>query len=146
MALITLEEAKTYLRVDTDADDALIGSLDAYRDEFIRAMDDDLNTADALTAVFELVRELNIMCSDSHTSREQLRKGSDLFEELISVLGLLYERKEEAVPQEVLDLVSQRADARKAKNFAEADRLRDEIKKLGYAVKETRQGVEISKL
>ncbi|MBR7084872.1 MAG: cysteine--tRNA ligase [Oscillospiraceae bacterium] len=114
--------------------------------DFIQALSDDLNTADALTAVFELVRELNIMASDSNTPVEQLRKGSDLFEELISVLGLLYERKENTVPQEVLALVEQRAAARKAKDFTEADRLRDEIRKLGYAVKETRQGVEITKL
>ncbi len=114
--------------------------------DFIQALSDDLNTADALTAVFELVRELNIMASDSNTPVEQLRKGSDLFEELISVLGLLYERKENTIPQEVLALVEQRAAARKAKDFTEADRLRDEIRKLGYAVKETRQGVEITKL
>ena len=116
------------------------------KQNFIQALSDDLNTADALTAVFELVRELNIMAADVNTSKEQLQKGLALFEEFISVLGLLYERKEEAIPQEVLDLVNLRAEARKAKNFSEADRLRDEIKKLGYAVKETRQGVEISKL
>jgi len=117
-----------------------------YKQDFINALSDDLNTADALTAVFELVRELNIMTADKSTSREQLQAGSDVFEELISVLGLLYERKEEAIPEEVMNLVNQRAEARKAKNFAEADRLRDEIKNLGYAVKETRQGVEITKL
>ena len=116
------------------------------KSDFIQALSDDLNTADALTAVFELVRELNIMAADANTPKEQLQKGSALFEELISVLGLLYERKEETIPQEVLDLVSQRAEARKAKNFQEADRIRDEIKKLGYAVKETRQGIEITKL
>ena len=114
--------------------------------DFVAALSDDLNTADALTAVFELVRELNIMCNDAHTSKEQLQAGSECFEELISVLGLLYERKEEAIPQEVLDLVAKRAEARKAKDFAEADRLREEIKNLGYAVKETRQGVEIKKV
>lgn len=116
------------------------------KQDFIQALSDDLNTADALTAVFSLVRELNIMCADSATSAEQLQQGADLFAELTSVLGLLYERQEEAVPQQVLDLVSQRAEARKKKDFAEADRIRETIKQLGYAVKETRQGVEISKL
>ena len=62
------------------------------------------------------------------------------------MLGLLYERKEDAVPQEVLDLVEQRKAARKAKDFAEADRLRDAITALGWSVRETRQGVEIKKL
>lgn len=120
--------------------------FDKYRAQFIEALEDDLNTADALTAVFELVRELNIMAADVNTSKEQLLAGSAVFEELISVLGLLYERKEEEIPQEVLDLVEQRAAARKAKDFAEADRLRDAIAALGYSVRETRQGVEIKKV
>ncbi|MBR2914071.1 MAG: cysteine--tRNA ligase [Oscillospiraceae bacterium] len=120
--------------------------FEKYRAQFIEALEDDLNTADALTAVFELVRELNIMASDANTSKEQLLAGSAVFEELISVLGLLYERKEEEIPQEVLDLVEQRAAARKAKDFAEADRLRDAIAALGYSVRETRQGVEIKKV
>ncbi len=120
--------------------------FDKYRAQFIEALEDDLNTADALTAVFELVRELNIMAADAATSKEQLLAGSAVFEELISVLGLLYERKEEEIPQEVLALVEQRAAARKAKDFAEADRIRDEIAALGYSVRETRQGVEIKKV
>ncbi len=120
--------------------------FEKYQKQFDQALSDDLNTADALTAVFELVRELNIMCTDGKTSREQLQAGSDLFERLIAVLGLLYERKEESIPQEVMLLVNQRAEARKQKDFAEADRLREEIYKLGYAVRETRQGVEITKL
>ena len=120
--------------------------FDKARADFIAALEDDLNTADGLTAVFELVRELNIMAADASVSKEQLEAGLAVFNELIGVLGLLYERKEDAVPQEVLDLVEQRAAARKAKDFAEADRLRDEIAKLGYAVRETRQGVEIKKL
>ncbi|MDE6658255.1 MAG: cysteine--tRNA ligase, partial [Oscillospiraceae bacterium] len=120
--------------------------FDNYKLNFIHALEDDLNTADALTAIFELVKELNIMATNPHTSKEQLQSGLTIFEELISVLGLLYERKQEAIPQEILDLVALRTEARKAKNFAEADRLREEIKHLGYAVKETRQGVEITKL
>ncbi|MCR4644223.1 MAG: cysteine--tRNA ligase [Oscillospiraceae bacterium] len=120
--------------------------FDKARADFITALEDDLNTADGLTAVFELVRELNIMAADANTSKEQLEAGLAVFNELTGVLGLLYERKEDAIPQEVLDLVEQRAAARKAKDFAEADRLRDEIAKLGYSVRETRQGVEIKKL
>ncbi len=120
--------------------------FDKHKNAFITALEDDLNTADAITAVFELVRDLNIMASDVNTSKEQLQAGAALFAELTGVLGLLYERKEEAIPQEVLDLVEQRAAARKAKDFAEADRLRDAIAALGYSVRETRQGVEIKKL
>ena len=122
--------------------------FDKAREKFIAALEDDLNTADALTAVFELVRLLNIYASvsDVKTTKETLEAGLAVFNELIGVLGLLYERKEDSIPKEVLDLVEQRAAARKAKDFAEADRLRDEIAKLGYSVRETRQGVEIKKL
>jgi cysteinyl-tRNA synthetase len=121
-------------------------SFDKYRSNFIAALEDDLNTADALTAVFELVRELNIMASDKNASKEQLSLGKQTFEELTGVLGLLYERQEDEIPQEVRELAQQRAAARKAKDFAEADRLRDEIAALGYSVRETRQGVEIKKI
>lgn len=116
------------------------------RTDFINAMEDDLNTADGLTAVFELVRELNIMSADAFAPKEELEEGLKVFNELIDVLGLLYERKESEIPQEVLDLVEKRKEARKAKDFAEADRIRDEITALGYSVRETRQGVEIKKL
>ena len=120
--------------------------FDKARADFIAALEDDLNTADGLTAVFELVRELNILAANADTSKETLEAGLAVFNELIGVLGLLYERREDAIPQEVLDLVEQRAAARKAKDFAEADRLRDAIAALGYSVRETRQGVEIKKL
>ena len=98
------------------------------KEQFISAMDDDLNTADGITAVFELVRDLNTMSADSNTSKEQLTAGAKIFDELTDVLGLMYNRdKKSEVPQEVLDLVQQRVQARKDKNFALADEIRDKI-------------------
>lgn len=120
--------------------------FDKARADFIAALEDDLNTADALTAVFTLVRELNIMAADADTAKEQLAEGAKVFAELTDVLGLLYERREESIPPEVAALAEQRAAARKAKDFAEADRIRDQITALGWSVRETRQGVEIRKL
>lgn len=115
--------------------------------QFITAMDDDLNTADGMTAIFELVRDLNRMCASASAPKEQLETGAALFDELTGVMGLLYNRKKtDEIPAEVLGLAEQRKTARKAKNFAEADRLRDEIASLGYAVRETRQGTEITKI
>ena len=117
------------------------------KEQFITAMDDDLNTADGMTAIFELVRDLNRMSADASTSKEQLEAGAKLFDELTGVMGLLYNRKQaDAIPAEVTALVEQRQAARKAKDFAEADRLRDEIAALGYTVRETRQGTEITKI
>lgn len=116
------------------------------KEQFETAMDDDLNTADGLTAVFELVRDLNIMINDSTVSKEQLEKGCELFDTLTGVLGLLYNREQaDDIPREVLALVEERKQARKDKNFALADELRDKIANLGYVVKETRQGTEITK-
>ena len=116
------------------------------RQQFITAMDDDLNTADAITAVFELVRDLNTMSADSSTSKEQLEAGAAVFDELTGVLGLLYNRnKEEEIPAEILELAEQRKNARKEKNFALADELRDKIAALGYIIEETRQGTKIRK-
>lgn len=116
------------------------------RSQFIEAMDDDLNTADGLTAIFELARELNTMSADGNTSKEQLEEGAKLFDTLTGVLGLLYNRSiEDEIPAEIKELADRRAAARKAKDFALADKLRDEITALGYTIKETRQGTEIKR-
>lgn len=118
----------------------------SYKTEFINAMDDDLNTADALSAIFELVREINTNVSgDTIESKEYIEFALNLFNELTDVLGLLYENKEEEIPQEIIDLVEKRKQARKEKDFALADKIRDEIALKGYVVEETRQGVKISK-
>lgn len=122
-------------------------SFKTCKEKFIEAMDDDLNTADAVSAIFELVRELNIMSSNKESSKKQLEQGRDLFDELTDVLGILYNKKEKnEIPQEILDLVEERKAARKAKDFDKADEIRDKITQLGYSVKETRQGVEVTKL
>ncbi len=122
-------------------------SLLKHKENFIAAMDDDLNTADGISAVFELVREINTNVSGGQmASLEYVNFASDLFNELIDVLGLLYNDKKEEIPQNVLDLVEQRKEARKNKDFAKADALRDEIAKLGYQVLESRQGTKITKI
>ncbi len=117
------------------------------RSQFEAAMDEDLNTADAVTALFELARDLNKMSTDSTVSKEQLLMGAELFDTMTEILGILYNRKKaDDVPAEIKSLAEKRAAARKAKDFALADKLRDEIAALGWQVKETRQGTEITKL
>ena len=129
------------------ADPDSLALFDQRKQAFITAMDDDLNTADGVAVLFDLVRDLNTRSNDAATTKDTLTAGAALFDELTGVLGLLYNRKQgNEIPAQVQALVEARAAARKAKNFAEADRLRDEIAALGYAVKETRQGVEITKL
>ncbi len=116
------------------------------RKQFVAAMDDDLNTADAITAVFELVRDLNTMSADKSTSKEQLAAGAALFDELTGVLGLMYNRnKEEEIPAHIQELAQKRMQARKEKNFALADEIRNQIADMGYVIEETRQGTKIKK-
>lgn len=115
------------------------------RKQFVAAMDDDLNTADGITAVFELVREINTVLLDESTSKESLETLKNVFDELTDVLGIIYE-KEDEIPEEILQLVEERKQARKNKDFALADSIRDQIAAKGYVVEETRQGVNIRKL
>lgn len=129
------------------ADPDSLALFDQRKQAFITAMDDDLNTADGVSVLFDLVRDLNTRSNDPATTKDTLTAGARLFDELTGVLGLLYNRKQgNEIPAQVQELVDARTAARKAKDFAEADRLRDKIAALGYAVKETRQGVEITRL
>ena len=118
--------------------------LEEKRQKFIDALSDDLNTADALSAIFELTREVNTYLKDGCTKQEA-ETSLKVFEELTGVLGLLYNEKSEEIPDEVKELVKKRSEARKAKNFALADKIRDEISSLGYVVEETRQGTKVFK-
>ena len=114
------------------------------RRQFVEAMDDDLNTADGITAVFELVREINTLLLDKDTSKGTLEALYKAFCELTDVLGIIYE-KEEEIPAEILELVEKRKAARKNKDFELADRIREEIVAKGYVVEETRQGTNVRK-
>lgn len=115
----------------------------AAKVKFNTAMDDDLNTPDALAALFELVKEINTLAPEA--SREALTAAAAAFDELTGVLGLLYNRKKADVPAEVTALVEQRAAAKKAKDWATADALRAKIGELGYVVEDTPQGPKVSK-
>ena len=119
-------------------------SLASHREDFIRAMDDDLNTADAIAALFELAREINTKCSVSEApSKELCEFALALFQELADVLGLLYAKKQPAsLDQEIEDLIARRAEARKNKDWATADAIRDELKARHVILEDTPQGVK----
>lgn len=125
-----------------EANEEFLAALDGYRTRFCTAMDDDLNTADGIGVIFELVRELNTAMDGESPSPAAAKAGLSLLEELTGVLGLLYGRKEEAsLDGEVEALIAARNEARAAKNWAEADRIRDQLKGMGIALKDTPQGV-----
>ena len=104
-------------------------------------MDDDLNTADAIAALFELAKDINVRVA-AGIAREEGEAALTLFGELTGVLGLLYAREKENGDAEVEALIAARAQARARKDWAEADRIRDQIKELGIVLEDTREGVK----
>ena len=122
--------------------DAIKATLDGRRDQFIKVMDDDLNTADAISAVFELVKDINTSVITDEPSKELVEYATKLFDELTGVLGLVYNRKTENLDDEIEKLIEARTQARKDRNWAEADRIRDELKSQGIVLEDTPQGVK----
>ncbi len=127
---------------DGELDSALVAQLDARRDQFIAAMDDDLNTADAIAAVFEAVRDINSAIVGKNASAQTIAYAAKVFDELTGVLGLVYNRKAEVLDEDIDAMIQARTNARKEKNWAEADRIRDELKAMGIVLEDTAQGVK----
>ena len=117
---------------------------DAYVEEFEKAMDDDFNTADAIAAIFELVKYANTTAT-AESSKEYLRGLLDRIVKLGDVLGLILDKKEELLDADIEKLVEERQAARKAKDFARADAIRDELLEKGIILKDTREGVQWKK-
>ena len=130
--------------VDTLPDNAedIKKALGSRREQFIRAMDDDLNTADAISAVFELVRDINTSVVTATPAAELVREATEIFDELTGVLGLVYNRKTDSLDSEIEKMIEQRTEARKSRNWAEADRIRDELKAMGIVLEDTPHGVK----
>ncbi len=115
--------------------------IEKRRQEFITAMDDDLNTADALAAIFMLVRDINTLIAEG-AGKASLEACADMFDQLTGVLGLVYNRKTEALDSDIEALIEQRTAARKAKDFKTADEIRDKLKAMGIVLEDTPQGVK----
>lgn len=125
---------------EKEGEDQIRRQLLTHKTDFIAAMDDDFNTADAISALFELARDINSNVSaKTKPSKELCEFSLSLYHELADVLGLLYTEKKE-LGDEVQTLIDQRTQARKDKNWAEADRIRDLLKEMGVTIKDTPQG------
>lgn len=122
--------------------DEIKAKLLSRKDQFITAMDDDLNTADAITAIFELVKDVNTTVITDAPNKELVDLATTLFDELTGVLGLVYNRKTESLDDEIEKMIEDRTQARKDRNWAEADRIRDELKAQGIVLEDTPQGVK----
>ena len=116
---------------------------DAAQAKFNDAMDDDLNTADAIGALFELVREV-FKLPQSGVSRQAVAHGQMRMQAMADVLGLLMKQADE-LPAEIRAMVEERAAARKEKNWQRSDELRDAIKAAGYILEDTAAGQKVRK-
>ena len=121
----------------------LAGST-VYVENFEKAMDDDFNTADAISAVFELVKYMNTT-TDGASSKEYLQNLFDCLIRLTDVLGIIVDKEDEILASDIEALIEERQAARKAKNFARADEIRDELLAKGIILKDTREGVQWKK-
>lgn len=130
---------------DIEDDTELINQLNSRREQFITAMDDDLNTADGISAVFELVKDINTKILDKPVSKNVCETAAKLFDELCDVLGILYNRQSNDLDAEIEELIAQRQEARANKDWATADKIRDDLKARGIILKDTPQGVTWTK-
>lgn len=136
--------ANATAEMSTETEQGWIGSLVKYKHDFVAAMDDDINTADAIAVIFELVRDLNSTLNAA-SSKPAIIAGQNIFAELTAVLGLAEKEKETDLDAAVEDLIAQRQAARKAKDFKRADEIRDELLAKGIVLEDTREGVKWKK-
>ena len=119
-------------------------TLASRREKFAEALNDDLNTADALAEIFGLARDINLLI-DGGAKKGELTAAAELFDELCDVLGLLYNRKNDTLDSEIEELIAKRTEARKNRDFATADAIRDKLKEMGIVLEDTPQGVKWSR-
>ncbi len=122
-----------------ELDEGICAAAEGYREKFVAAMEDDLNTADAISVLFEMVRFIN---SAKELSRADARYYLDALKSLSGVLGLLQKEIKKDISAEVEALIEERTQARKNKDWAKSDQIRDKLKEMGIALEDTRSGVK----
>ena len=128
----------------TDAEKEVMTQVDELVKKYEASMEDDFNTADAVSAIFELVKLANINVT-AESSKEMVEAVRDTIKKLCDVLGIITEHEEELLDADIEKLIEERQAARKAKNFARADEIRDLLAAQGILLKDTREGVKWSR-
>ena len=146
-AISNLENLIEEVQVEsmTEKEKEYITSLDVYRQKYIEKMDDDFNTADAITAIFDLVRDINTNIT-INSSKEACIEALDLIRELGSPLGILQNSTKMSLEEEIEQLIEARQHARKNRDFALADKIRDDLKARNIVLEDTPQGVRWKKI
>ena len=139
--LYTCRDNIDFALKNAECDGEIPSFVEERKQEFINAMDDDLNTADALAALFSFVRDINTAISNG-AGKNALEAFAKEFDELTYILGLVYNRKKETLDSEIEDMIEKRNIARKAKDFKTADEIRDKLKEMGIILEDTPQGVK----
>ena len=133
------EHLERLLEICEERENADISKLLEFKKEFLDSMDDDLNTADAISKVYELIRYTNTF--DENTDLKLVKGAVKLLSDLTSVLGLLYKEEDDDLDEKVEKLIEEREEARKNKDFKRADKIRDTLKEMNIELKDTRNGV-----
>lgn len=128
----------------TEAEQSAVKEVKGFEEKFDAAMDDDFNTADAISAIFELVRFANARVTGENT-KAYVKAVFDEIVKLSDILGLLVEKEEEILAEDIEKLISERQAARKARDFARADAIRNELLAKGIILEDTREGVKWKK-
>lgn len=126
---------------DIDDDQEILNLINSRKEQFIKALDDDLNTADGIAAIFDLVSDINTKIINKEVSENVCKAAASMFDELCGVLGIVYNRKSNDIDAEIQSLIDKRQQARANKDWATADAIRDELKAKGIILKDTPQGV-----
>ncbi len=124
----------------TEAEAANVATMEEYVKRYEAAMEDDLNTADAISIIFELVKLINTSVSEG-TTKEYAAKAYNTLELLCDILGIIIKEEKGLLDEEIENLIQERQDARKAKNFARADEIRNLLTEKGIILEDTREGV-----
>ena len=131
--------------VESKEDDAaLIAEFEACRTAMIEAMDDDLNTGNGIACIYDLIRKLNqAMNGTEKASATAMRRGQEIFDDMTGLFGFVREKNEDdALVKEIEEAIAKRAEAKKAKNYAEADKIRADLAARGIILEDTPQGTK----
>lgn len=136
---------KADLKEISEDDKKIMELFETRRKEFEDAMDDDLNTADAISAIYNLAKDINVNLGEN-SNREVIEKAKAEFLELSKILGILENERQEIKDEEILALIEERNEARKSKNYKRADEIRDELAEKGIILEDTRDGVKYKRV